>query len=298
MRLPFIVQVDLTWDEGRASAYSTDLSVTGLFVRTEIPVQLGTEVKLEFVVFSQAGKLPVVVVGDVARLVTSEESAMTGEVAGMGVRFRQLEQGEKELFQFLGQRLEALQGPLPELPGTEVPLPNPADEGIRAHWGSRPELDNTAMLFDIDRKGSFFLETPAPVAIGDHVYLWFSLPLTPKAMPVKATATVSHLGTDGDKHRGMVVRVELSTLDIHIIETFFSLRNRPPGVGRGQPAKNDDKFYRSLGLPPPKKRKTERTLLDATAEMIGSSDERPSRTVWLAGGAILLILLFLWLVVF
>lgn len=299
MRLPFIVQVELTWNGGTISAYSTDLSVTGLFVRTDTLVAIQTEVRLDFVVFSQDGKLPVVVVGDVARVVTPEESALTGEVAGLGVRFRELERGEKELFQFLGQRLEAFREPLPALPGAEIPLPDAKAQGLKAHWGTRPELDFSATLYDIEKRGSFFLETPAPIKVGTHVYLWFSLPLTPKAMPVKATATVTHLGTDGEKHRGMVVRVELSTLDIHIIETFFRIRNRPAPAGHGRPPKKDDEFYRSLGLPPPKNVPAGQALADAMAETVETSEARIPKSALLAGGAaILMFLLFLWLAFF
>lgn len=287
-RLPFIVQVELSWSEGSFSAHSTDLSGTGLFIKTDLTVPLGTEVKVEFVVFSQAGKVPVTVLGEVAREVSVAESAAKGVIPGLGIRFRSLERGRSELMQFLGQRLEAIQEPLPELPGAEVPLPAETDQGIRAQWGTTPELVNSGLLYDLDRRGSFFLESPAPVETGTHVYLYFSLPLTPKPMSVKATGTVTRLAKEGDSRRGMVIRLELATLDIHIIESFFRVRNRPPQTEAEKPRRDAD-FYESLGLPPPKKIPVERL------ESGDSGATSGPRARWVVG-AILLLLLILWLV--
>lgn len=294
MRLPFIVQVEVTWKGGTSSGYSTDLSVKGVFVKMDEVIPAGEEVRLEFAVFSQLEKLPVVVIGDVIRVVTPEESAITGEVSGFGLEFRSLEEGRSELFQFLGQRLEAIQEPLPPTPGAEVPLPSTEDEGLRVHWGTSPDLDNNGKLYDIEKRGSFFLETPVPAPIGSHAYLWFSLPLAPKAMPVKATATVTHVAGDNASRRGMVVRIELATLDIHIIERFFQVRSRP-AVSESQPRKSkDDEFYRSLGLPLPKRIPVDKA---GAGDAMASSGQRGSRTTMIAGAAaILLIFLFLWLV--
>lgn len=288
-RLPFIVQVEFSWSGGSFSAHSTDLSSTGLFVKTDQAVPLGNEARVEFVVFSQSGKVPVVVSGEVARVVSIAESAAKGVVPGLGVRYRSLEQGKNELFQFLGRRLEAFQEPLPELPGAEVPLPAATDEGLRAHWGDSPDLVNTGTLFDLDRRGSFFLESPAPAEPGTHVFLFFSLPLTPKAMSVKATGTVTRLAKKGDLRRGMVIRLELATLDIHLIESFFRVRNRAAPEAARKGSRKDAEFYDSLGLPQAKKIPLE------TLEAGESSEALGSRAIWIAG-AVLLLLLVLWLV--
>ncbi len=75
--------------------YSRDLSLGGIFLETQEPFPVGTEVKLEFPLPDVADK--VLVKGKVARMVKRAEDA-PGPYPGMGVEFVEMDEDTKAMF--------------------------------------------------------------------------------------------------------------------------------------------------------------------------------------------------------
>lgn len=69
--------------EGFIYFYSTDVSVGGLFIESEIPLRLGTKVFLSFKLHDDAG--PLQMTGEIIRL--EKERGGSTPIVGMGIRF-------------------------------------------------------------------------------------------------------------------------------------------------------------------------------------------------------------------
>ncbi len=69
--------------EGFIYFYSTDVSIGGLFLESDIPLKLGTRVFLSFCL--REGETPIRAIGRVVRL--EREAAESQHIVGMGVQF-------------------------------------------------------------------------------------------------------------------------------------------------------------------------------------------------------------------
>ncbi|MDO8643777.1 MAG: PilZ domain-containing protein, partial [bacterium] len=78
------------WGEGFIYFYSSDLSLGGLFLESEVPLKQGTKVFLSFTL--QPGLVKIRTTGEVVRL----EKEGGGSVLGMGVRFLDLTDPARE----------------------------------------------------------------------------------------------------------------------------------------------------------------------------------------------------------
>ena len=86
--------------EGFIYFYSTDVSLGGIFLESDIPLKLGTHVFLSFTL--KEGQPPIRVTGRVVRV--EREESETLPVIGMGMQFVDLpENAKKEIQDFVGE---------------------------------------------------------------------------------------------------------------------------------------------------------------------------------------------------
>ena len=81
--------------EGFIYFYSTDVSLGGLFLESDIPLKVGTRVFLSFSL--RDGEAPIRAVGRVVRV--ERETAESLSIIGMGVQFSDLPEAAKQLIQ-------------------------------------------------------------------------------------------------------------------------------------------------------------------------------------------------------
>ncbi|MBI1909612.1 MAG: TIGR02266 family protein [Deltaproteobacteria bacterium] len=80
------------WGEGFVYFYSTDISLGGIFLESEIPLKQGTKVFLSFSL--NEGESAIKATAEVVRL--EKETAASLVILGMGVRFLDLSDEAKE----------------------------------------------------------------------------------------------------------------------------------------------------------------------------------------------------------
>lgn len=86
--------------EGVLYFFSTDISAGGLFLETEIPVRLGTQVFLRFSLMPKAR--PIQATGEVVRVMRDQNEGGEGKI-GVGIRFIYIHPLDRELIQdFIG----------------------------------------------------------------------------------------------------------------------------------------------------------------------------------------------------
>ena len=104
-RAPFETEVRLRFDRfgGNVAAYSADVSMEGMFVRTDEPKPVGTLVQFEFQLGGQEDLIQGL--GDVVWL--REDETTSGKPSGMGVQFRYLDpQSRDRIYKIVRHFLE------------------------------------------------------------------------------------------------------------------------------------------------------------------------------------------------
>lgn len=86
--------------EGFIYFYSTDISIGGLFLESDVPLKVGTRVFLSFAL--RDGEAPIRAVGRVVRV--EREGADSLSIIGMGVQFSDLpESAEKAIQEYVSE---------------------------------------------------------------------------------------------------------------------------------------------------------------------------------------------------
>jgi uncharacterized protein (TIGR02266 family) len=86
--------------EGLLYFFSTDISAGGLFLETDIPIRLGTQVFLRFSLIPKAR--PIQATGEVVRVMRDSKDSSDGKI-GIGIRFIYIHPLDRELIQdFIG----------------------------------------------------------------------------------------------------------------------------------------------------------------------------------------------------
>ena len=86
--------------EGELYFFSTDISAGGLFLETDIPIRLGTQVFLRFSLIPKAR--PIQATGEVVRVMHDSTDPSDGKI-GIGIRFIYIHPLDRELIQdFIG----------------------------------------------------------------------------------------------------------------------------------------------------------------------------------------------------
>ena len=87
--------------EGELYFFSTDISAGGLFLESDVPVNLGTQVFLRFSLTPKAR--PIQATGEVVRVMRDQNDVGPGKV-GIGIRFIYIHPLDRELIQdFISQ---------------------------------------------------------------------------------------------------------------------------------------------------------------------------------------------------
>jgi len=82
--------------EGMLYFFSTDISAGGLFLESDVPVKLGTQVFLRFSLAPKAR--PIQATGEVVRVMRDHNEAGQGKI-GIGIRFIYIHPLDRELIQ-------------------------------------------------------------------------------------------------------------------------------------------------------------------------------------------------------
>jgi uncharacterized protein (TIGR02266 family) len=83
--------------EGVLYFFSTDISAGGLFLESDVPIRLGTQVFLRFSLAPKAK--PIQATGEVVRVMRTENSAEGKGKVGIGIRFIYIHPLDRELIQ-------------------------------------------------------------------------------------------------------------------------------------------------------------------------------------------------------
>ncbi|MBA3395915.1 MAG: TIGR02266 family protein [Deltaproteobacteria bacterium] len=89
VRVPVELDVDYMLKDNYLFARCTDISATGIFIRTTLPEAPGTRLNLRFKTVNEAE--PIEVAGDVVWVNSSGPSAPENVQPGMGIRFVELD---------------------------------------------------------------------------------------------------------------------------------------------------------------------------------------------------------------
>lgn len=103
-RRPIKTQVVFENEDSEGSLYyfSKDISAGGLFVETDMPIKLGTQVFLRFSL--ALGAKPIQATGEVVRVMRDENQ--TGSKIGVGIQFIYIHPLDRELIQdFINQAI-------------------------------------------------------------------------------------------------------------------------------------------------------------------------------------------------
>ena len=103
-RVPALLRVRLEEGGGRRNVFSKDLSQDGIFLKTERPLPVGTQIELRFRLPLEAGTEDLSLHGEVVRQVSEVPSSHL--IAGIGVRFLNMRAAERlKVGQFIRSRL-------------------------------------------------------------------------------------------------------------------------------------------------------------------------------------------------
>ena len=149
-RVPFRTAVRLQFDRFRGfiEEYSANLSLGGMFIRTDSALPLGTVLPIEF----RLGEDFELIKGTGRVVWVRDEGIDDDDPAGMGIRFLELTPGSRELiFRMVERRVREggvpfdVEQPSDLLPG-RPPEPGPAPEGEIASKQARPVADDEMPL--------------------------------------------------------------------------------------------------------------------------------------------------------
>lgn len=191
-RARWALMVRLSWDDGgRATAYTTDISVNGLFAETRAELEVDTRVYVEFQIQHQGKATKVAAQATVVRQVTQQDATARGVLPGLGLVFRRITTGEQVFRDVLDLKLhrkEELPPPREER-RSEPRLP----VGMPIVWGTEDPPEAEGRMANVSGRGALCVvmgDAPAP---GKKIYLNFKLPREGEIQDVKAVARVKRV---------------------------------------------------------------------------------------------------------
>ena len=110
-RADFVVRVNYQNVDSLFSEFARNINDGGIFVETESPQAIGTNVELEFKL--PGAERPIEVIGNVVRSIESDQATPDG-VAGMGIEFENLDSDVREQINEIIQRLRSTGGTEPD----------------------------------------------------------------------------------------------------------------------------------------------------------------------------------------
>ncbi len=216
----------MRWGNDEVTAYTSDISMSGVFVETNRCLPVGTMVSLDFQLVSGEDTLPVSVRGRVARRVFAQRKDDPKHLVGIGVEFRKFRVGEG----LLRRVLATLGGTAPKKDdkrnGSRIPV------SIPISWGTDDDCRQPGHFTDISVDGAFVIHSTIVQRPGTRLYIRFEVPHQGRFREVKAVATVVRTVNDGDAPAGMAVIFELSTVDVDYLQAFIT-RRLPAGQAAG-----------------------------------------------------------------
>lgn len=216
-RLPVTIQATVWWRGGELRAFTSDLSIEGVFLEIAQPLATGTRVRVELWVASPSGPAKVVADGLVMRI---------GEVGtrGMAVQFDAFRSGFSDLQVFIDEQIRVYRGGDDAADDRRRAIRIPV--GLPVTWGTSDPPAIEGYLSNLSSSGSYVLETEHPVQAGARIYMHFELPLGGATRKVRAIATVARIrASDEEGFLGMGIAFDATTVDAQTIRRFVEERS-------------------------------------------------------------------------
>ncbi len=214
---PLVAQVD--WSDGDFHGKATNISMKGLFVETEIGIDVGIAVMVEFSVVCAEGLERVVVSGQVARSFDAKDTFSGRMRSGVGIRFEMFLDGKRELARFIKERVQRAgarrdeQNDRRRHPRVAVSLP--------VSWRAPTRRERHGYLLRMPAPGSFALESTTLVPTGTKLKINMELPAEDGPQErIEAWATVSSLISSPEQAGGMVVDLDLSPVELALVSRY------------------------------------------------------------------------------
>ena len=237
-RWRYTLRMTMSWGSQQITVYTSDISMSGVFLETNRCLPVGTEVGLDFELVSGGNPTPVHVEGTVARRVFAQRKDDQKHLVGVGVEFRKFHEGEA----LLQEVLTGLQHPAPHKNEQRTAARIPVS--IPLTWGTSDACDQSGHLFDISVDGAFVIHAARTRAPGTRLYLRFEVPHQGRFREVKAVATVVRsVASEAAPADGMAVIFELSTVDVDYLHSFINRRlpsDQTPGRARSDRSRGQD----------------------------------------------------------
>ncbi len=189
-RREFTVTLEVVWRGGQFTCTTVDLSLTGLFLETEEPIPVGTEVRFDGVLEVPGDRWHLAGLGEVIRAVRIGDLDPETPVPGLGVSIAEF---------FLGE--EALTGVLDEA-ATEVRESAAKDAGRRAprilvglpaRWGPTWPPDQEGYLSNVSSSGALVLTAGEALEPGAAIHVCVDIPVGREVSQMRTLATVTRL---------------------------------------------------------------------------------------------------------
>jgi hypothetical protein len=227
-RVPLTVRVQLFYKGVEIQVYSTDISITGMFVETPQPLPVGSKLLLGFTIGSVERKT-IQAEGRVVQVRTPEDAATYGVLPGMGIMFQGFLFGRGDLAAEISERLDGLLDAA-ALPPDEEPLDPRALVGFPVLWGPKPPPSNEGFIIELQGDQAY-LVSRNPESPGTHLYLSFELPTSGVPQRVRAIAQVvrsNRRNRRGEEPCGMGIWLDPTGLDDPTVLDFMAshLRRR------------------------------------------------------------------------
>lgn len=227
-RVPLTVRVQLFYKGVEIQVYSTDISITGMFVETPQPLPVGSKLLLGFTIGSVERKT-IQAEGRVVQVRTPEDAATYGVLPGMGIMFQGFLFGRGDLAAEISERLDGLRDDAAPTPDEE-PLDPRALVGFPVLWGPKPPPNNEGFIIELQGDQAY-LVSRNPESPGTHLYLSFELPTSGVPQRVRAIAQVvrsNRRNRRGEEPCGMGIWLDPTSLDDATVLDFMAqhLRRR------------------------------------------------------------------------
>ena len=260
VRRPITLRVRLAWDVDECLGYSTNISLSGIYVETRDYLPEGTAVRVEFDLAEAGGLGRVYVDGAVARHIGEKEAEDRQLVPGVGIRFGEFVVGKFDLIRFLTPTKKAAE---PVEADPLEPAPDEGDErrvaarvatGLPVAWGRADPPDAPGYLANLSTTGAFSIQTDKPCAVGEKIYLMFELPRT-EGRGVTRVRAIAHVvrtvEPGGARPAGMGVHFDTASVDVETIRQFVKGRRAwERQLTQEGSEKNADWVAPSRDLPP------------------------------------------------
>jgi hypothetical protein len=189
-RREFTVSLEVKWREGQFTCTTVDISLTGLFLETEEPIPVGTEVRFDGQLESAGEQWHLAGLGEVMRGVRIGDLDPVTPVPGLGVSIKEFFLGETALTDVLDEAAAKIRAGTAEAKGRRAPR---ILVGLPARWGPTWPPDREGYLSNVSSTGALVLTVGDALEPGAAIHVSVDLPVGREVSPMRTLATVTRL---------------------------------------------------------------------------------------------------------